>query len=156
MKIYLAARYSRIDELNVYAEELRDDGHFITSRWLKGDHKIHEITARVEAASKTMPLEGSRFALDDWTDLRGAECVISFSEEPRSGHSRGGRHVEFGLALAWEKRVILVGPRENVFHTLPQVEHFWQWADVVRKALLLSKESANEALAEASFEHSEF
>ena len=36
MKIYLAARYSRIEELNVYAQELRDMGYEVTSRWLLG------------------------------------------------------------------------------------------------------------------------
>jgi len=34
---------------------------------------------------------------------------------------RGGRHVEFGLALAQGKHLILVGQPENVFHHLPQV-----------------------------------
>ena len=58
--------------------------------------------------------------------------LIAFSEEPRAGGaSRGGRHVEFGLALAWGKGVVVVGPRENVFHTLPQVEHFWRWPEAL-------------------------
>ena len=34
---------------------------------------------------------------------------------------RGGWHVEFGLALAQGKHLILVGQPENVFHHLPQV-----------------------------------
>jgi hypothetical protein len=38
---------------------------------------------------------------------------------------RGGRHVEFGLALAWSKHLIVAGPREHVFHWLPQV----RWVD---------------------------
>lgn len=45
--------------------------------------------------------------------------------------SRGGRHVEFGMALALGKRVIVVGPRENVFHLLPEVEVHVNWNDFV-------------------------
>lgn len=41
--------------------------------------------------------------------------------------SRGGRHVEFGMALALAKRCIVIGPRENVFHLLPQVEQYDSW-----------------------------
>ena len=38
--------------------------------------------------------------------------LIAFSEEPRAlNASRGGRHVEFGIALALGKKVAVVGPR---------------------------------------------
>ena len=42
--------------------------------------------------------------------------------------TRGGRHAEFGIALALGKRVIVIGPRENVFHALPAVERYESWA----------------------------
>jgi len=45
--------------------------------------------------------------------------VITFTETPRSSNSRGGRHVEFGIALGMRKRAVVIGPRENVFHCLP-------------------------------------
>jgi len=35
------------------------------------------------------------------------------------------------MALALRKRLILVGPRENIFHTLPQVEHREGWPQLV-------------------------
>ena len=130
MRIYLAARYSRIDELNGYADDLRALGHVVDARWLNGNHQIHEKQA-VESATMSVPIEGQQFAVDDCVDILCADCLVAFSEPPRSGASRGGRHVELGLALAWGKRVIVVGPRENVFHTLPQVEHFWTWGEVV-------------------------
>lgn len=56
-----------------------------------------------------------------------ADCVISFTEAPRSSANRGGRHVEFGIALANGARVIVVGHRENIFHWLPQIEFFETW-----------------------------
>ena len=136
MKVYLAARYPRIYELNGYADELRGAGHEVTSRWLLGNHQIHRAIDLVEAATVSIPIEGQPFALDDYDDVARADVVVSFTEPPRTyGASRGGRHVEFGLALAWNKRVLVVGPRENVFHTLPQVEHFWEWGPEVIQRL---------------------
>ena len=35
------------------------------------------------------------------------------------------------MALALKKRLILAGPRENVFHTLPEVEHYASWPQLV-------------------------
>ena len=132
MLIYLAARYSRISELNGYADDLRDVGHLVRARWLLGDHQIHEGADKVEAATVSVPLEGRPFAEDDFRDVFEADMLIAFSEEPRTdGASRGGRHVEFGMALAWGKFVVVVGPRENVFHTLPKVRHFWHWTEAL-------------------------
>ena len=69
----------------------------------------------------SVPMEGQPFALDDAADLQDAEVVISFTETPRSTYGTAvvGRHVEFGMALAWGKRLIVIGPRENVFQTMP-------------------------------------
>ncbi len=57
-----------------------------------------------------------------------ADAVIIFTEIPNTILATGGRHVEFGLALAQGKRVIIVGPRENVFHyLLPDSQVFVTW-----------------------------
>jgi nucleoside 2-deoxyribosyltransferase len=118
VKIYLAARYSRREELLDYRAHLQAIGHEVTSRWLHGNHQIDDAGLSVEGEHK----ERVRFALEDWEDLDAADTVINFTETPRSTSSRGGRHVEFGAALAMDKRCIVVGPRENVFHCLPAVE----------------------------------
>ena len=128
MQIYLAARYSRLDELNGYAADLRALGHTVEARWLLGNQQLHEGADSIDAAIVSVPLEGRPFARDDYEDVRKADMLIAFSEEPRAlNASRGGRHVEFGIALALGKKVAVVGPRENIFHTLPQVDHFWSW-----------------------------
>ena len=63
-----------------------------------------------------------KFATDDLEDVLAAEVLMAFTEEPRSGNSRGGRHVELGIALGTGRhRIVIVGPRENVFCWLPQV-----------------------------------
>lgn len=137
MKIYLAARYSRRDELCTYAEELMAHGHHITSRWLLGNHQITDAGLSEEGSQE----ERERFAVEDWTDLMSADTCISFTEVPRSGSSRGGRHVEFGAALAAGKMCVVVGPRENVFHCLPQVVYYPDWK-AVQKALDPLREGA--------------
>lgn len=125
MKIYLASRYSRREELCGYRAVLEADGHTITSRWLNGNHQIDDQGLSVQATES----ERVRFAVEDWDDLMAADCCISFTEIPRSERTRGGRHVEFGAALAAGKQCIVIGPRENVFHCLPWVSYFTSWTD---------------------------
>jgi hypothetical protein len=124
MKIYLASRYSRREELCGYRSELEAMGHEVTSRWLNGNHQIDDAGLSLEAAAA----ERTRFAQEDWDDLMAADCCISFTEAPRSSNSRGGRHVEFGAAMAAGKVCVVIGPRENVFHCLPDVWWYPEWA----------------------------
>lgn len=125
MRIYLASRYSRFRELQAYRAELEAAGHAVTSRWINGDHQIDDAGLSLQAKES----ERIRFAQEDRDDLLSADCVVSFTEAPRSSNSRGGRHVEHGMALALGKRVIVVGHRENVFHCLPEVEFFATWQE---------------------------
>lgn len=140
MRIYLAARYSRREELCIYRDQLRAIGHDVQARWLDGKHQLSDKGVPIGDGGEAL-VEGvddgstqvqnaelrAKFACDDWEDVTGAEVVVSFTEPPRSNASRGGRHVEFGIALARESRVIVVGYRENIFHWLPQVEFFDTW-----------------------------
>ena len=120
MKIYLASRYSRLPEMQACREDLLAAGHEVTARWVDGAHQASDEDLTSELAS--------RFAVEDYDDLAKADCVISFTEPARTGPTRGGRHVEFGIALALGKRVVVVGHRENVFHALPAVEFYPSWA----------------------------
>ena len=123
--IYLAARYSRREELCEYRSALRALGYQVTSRWLNGNHQIDDAGLSAETKQE----ERVRFACEDWADLERADACINFTESPRGTNSRGGRHVEFGGALALGKRCIVVGPRENVFHCLPNVEIYGTWQE---------------------------
>jgi nucleoside 2-deoxyribosyltransferase len=125
MKIYLAARYSRRDELCKYRAILESKGHQVTSRWLQGGHEITK-----EGSTQAAQEARTRFAQEDWDDLMQADCCVSFTEEPRKTTTRGGRHVEYGAALAKGMRCIVVGFRENVFHCLPEVEFCEKFEDV--------------------------
>lgn len=116
-QIYLAARYSRFPEMQQHRAKLEALGYEVTSRWINGDHQMPE-----EGSPQAKHAERIRFATEDRDDLAAADIVIAFAEEPRKTTTRGGRHVELGMALALGKRVIGVSWRENVFFCLPEVE----------------------------------
>ncbi len=124
MVFYLAARYSRCSELAAHRKELESHGHTVSSRWLDGGHEVTK-----EASGQAADAERRRFAMEDWHDLMEAEVVISWTEEPRKTNGRGGRHVEFGAALAMRKPCVIIGPRENVFHHYPGVEQYDTWTE---------------------------
>lgn len=149
MKIYLASRYSRREELCGYREQLQAEGHEVTSRWLNGKHQISDAGVPISDSGEAL-VEGDdgssthcaaqlrqHFAAEDIEDVQAAECIVSFTEPPRSGHSRGGRHVEFGiglgLAMAGETPplLIVVGHRENLFHWLPCVAFYATWEEAL-------------------------
>ncbi len=76
----------------------------------------------------------SAMAVEDLADVTRADTFIAFAEPPADGAlmpasaGRGGRHAEFGVALMLCDRVVLVGPREHVFHHHPKVVQFNDWA----------------------------
>ena len=115
MKVYLAARYSRREELCGYREQL---GHEVTSRWLNGEHQA------LDEELVTRPSLAMRFALDDLEDIEASRMLVAFTESPRTGATRGVRHVEFGMALQLLPiRTVVVGPIENVFHVLADARY---------------------------------
>lgn len=120
MEIYLAARYSRYKEMQAYAKALEDAGHHVTSRWIAGDHDIKDTNRHADAE------RNERMAIEDMTDLTKSDVVISFTEDPKEATkkrpSKGGMHAEFGIGLALNKRMIVVGPRIHIFHWLPNIE----------------------------------
>jgi nucleoside 2-deoxyribosyltransferase len=120
MKIYIAARFSRRPECNELARAPKAQGHTITSRWVKPDSNQVTPTGLSEQAPDA---ERERFAVDDCHDVQACDMLVSLQEEPRS-NGRGGRHIEFGYALALGKALCCIGPRETVFHHLPNVAHF--------------------------------
>ncbi len=122
MKVYLAARFSRLPELVEYAAELDSAGIEVTSRWIRGGHEW------VGMPDGEIPVKHlARFAKDDLEDIDAADVVVCFTESPRSGPARGGRHFEAGYALAKDKRVLVVGYVENVFYCLPSIVFAETW-----------------------------
>ena len=126
MNIYLAGAYKRRLEIRDYAEQVESMGHTVMSRWLYGGSM--ELDKGEDSVSYSMDVQ--QFALNDIEDIENSDILISFTE-PRFSVSTGGRHVEFGMAVRMKKKLIAVGPRENIFYTLPEVIHFDTWDDTV-------------------------
>ena len=130
MKVYLAARFSRLEELLGYKAELETHGIAVTSRWLLGGHEW------VGVPDEEIPAEQNGvFARIDLDDIDAADMIVCFTEEPGSPYSRGGRHVEFGYALAKGKPPLLVGHLENIFCCLPEVGLVETWPDALASLL---------------------
>ena len=113
-KIYLAARWMRRDEMSVYADILKDDGHEITSTWVYGNEE-------------GLTREGA--AMLDFNDVKRADTFIGFNEGKGTLFTGGGRHTEFGLAYAWGHECLFVNnfqrsrEYEQIFHSLPKLGH---------------------------------
>lgn len=128
VRVYFAARYTRRLEMVAYAADLEVTGFVITSRWLLGDHE----TPANRGLGPVDPHDSMPWALEDIEDVKSADIVISFTEPARVEPGRGGRHVEYGIALGLGKRCIVVGEYENVFHCLPAVEFYATWPEAYR------------------------
>ena len=130
-KFYLAARYSKHPEMQGVRDVLEALGHKVTSRWIDchtdvtGDHS-KSFTPEI---LNERPEDCAPIARHDLEDLNEAEAIIFFSENGDPG--KGGRFVEWGYAWATGKQMILIGPRENVFHTMPLIEHYPDWPHFV-------------------------
>jgi hypothetical protein len=126
MKIYLASRYDRRPEMESYAILLQGLGYEISSRWVWGQHDLPpggELELKHEEAK-------TRIAKEDFRDVLMADVLIFFAEEPPSP-PRGARHVEFGIALAANIDIMVVGPKENIFHWMPGVEHYGEFSHLL-------------------------
>lgn len=118
MKAYLAAQYARRDELREHLTALTPLGIEVTSRWLE---EKEPLNSHMGDKDDNWYIETANVDLDD---IDRADAVIFFSENPRVGVPRGGRHVEFGYALGTNKPIYVIGPKENVFHYIDRVYHF--------------------------------
>ena len=117
-KIYFAGRYRRRTDLTIMASQLEADGHEVTARWIKGLHGGHP---------------DDECAINDEEDVRRSDMLVFLSEKAETGdRGGGGRHVEFGMAYALGKTIIVVGHHENLFHSLPGVIVVKDWEDAKR------------------------
>lgn len=120
-KIYLAAMYAQMHEMQRVRNRLVSAGHEVTSQWVDGK----EADDTKETA-----------AIMNVEDLKKSDTLVHFSLPQGSMYSGGGRQVEYGLAMAMGKRILVVGPRgEHVFHAWPGVRFF----DTVDQLLLFKE-----------------
>lgn len=131
LKIYLAAAWSRREEMQAVAAELRAIGIEITSRWLQQRKSIIPGT-------HTDVFRRNR-AVEDLADVRRADVLVRFTDdlsEPTvpSRLATGSRMFEMGVAYERKMRVFVVGGYQPVFDYLPKVTHV-RHLDELRVAL---------------------
>jgi len=136
-QVYLAGQYARRDELRALAPQLAAKGVQVNSRWLLEDAPLHHSLEDFETEWKRLT------ALKDYWDIQRADTMIFFAESPEQQPRRGGRHVEFGMALALGKKVVVVGGRENIFHFMPGVRHFETFSQLLGSLDAAAKEPAD-------------
>lgn len=112
MRFYLAASFARGAELLDYATILRSLGHEVNSSWIE----ISQNPALFQPEQIA--------AMIDISEIQDCDCLVSFLTTHDFVYQSGGRHVEFGYAYALEKKLVIIGPRENIFHYLPGVLQF--------------------------------
>lgn len=108
MKIYLAAQFKEQALMREWRNKLTATGHTITSSWLD----VNESTETTQAAIE---------AVKDLREIKEAHCIISHTLKRGDLFTGGGRHIEYGYALALDKLMINVGGIESVFHEIPTV-----------------------------------
>ena len=126
-RVYLAAPYSLKPLMEQYARELKEDDINVVSSWLEEPHppdiQLWEVPAETHR----------QYAVRDIEDIHNSDAMVFFVDQTRS-LVRGGRHVEFGIALESNIPIFVVGDFENMFHYLPQIEHFSNW-ELAKNAL---------------------
>lgn len=129
-KYYFAARYESHPEMRDYRAELiaAIPSAVVTARWID----CHGGTVDVSFTSDYMnshPDKCWEHGETDLDDVASSEVIVSFT----GNGGRGGRHVEYGYAIAKGLRLVVVGPREHVFHTHPNAEVYATWSDFLAK-----------------------
>lgn len=116
MKFYMAAKFSRREEMEELAGHLPWVGHECNARWVYGGED---------------GLTREDIAVLDLDDVRDADGIILFTHPRNEPQPGGGRFVEFGYAIALKKRLVVIGPEENIFMSTPGVEMYDTWNDFI-------------------------
>lgn len=116
--IYVAGKFTAQARLRGEAQELRRMGFTVSSTWLDETATDYNATDeyKLECAQRDVDevLECNTFILD----------TLDVSDT-------GGREVELGIALRGDADMfLLVGPRRNVFHFLPEIRQFDTWDEL--------------------------
>lgn len=112
MKIYLASRFQDQAEMREWARKIDAAGLTVVSSWvLKDVDPNHDVRDTSD--------DGNRMAaVRDINDIEKADIVVAFSPPEHFKTGRGGRHAEYGYAIARGMRIVIVGQREHIFHWL--------------------------------------
>jgi hypothetical protein len=109
MKFYLASIFRDRPRMLDVTTDLVLLGHRVTARWIHHPPDVQPMDSRYDLHEK---------AVEDLDDVDKAKGLILFTDDVDGHKGGGGRHVEFGFALAKGKQLYVVGPVTSVFHHL--------------------------------------
>lgn len=109
MNIYIAGKFEAQTRLREIRDRIRavGDDH-VVSTWLDE-----------ESTSEPTPQNAANYAKRDIAEVAEANLFILDTQD---NNLRGGREVEFGVALAMGLALWIVGPPRNVFHHLANAQ----------------------------------
>lgn len=136
MRVYLAAAFALKDTIRARSEELSALGVTPTSRWVY--EKVPSNTTLGEVSEDYLV----RTAQDDIEDIQDCNILAVVTQDPTVPRLRAGAIFEAGYAYGLGKRVISVGPRENIFFYRPDVLNFPDW-DTAREWLVQETDREN-------------
>ncbi len=113
-KIYLADKFGHKMKMRHVRDQLQAAGHEVTSKWVDVEEGVDS-----DASDEKLVV----YAKMDLQDVDDADVLMAFSYPRSQPNIGGGRHIEFGYALARGKRIVVVGPKgEHIFHWMPGVK----------------------------------
>ncbi len=116
--VYLASDFGRYPYVELVARSLeaKTDAIVVVSRW-HATPSDEEVAA--EGTTKALvPPAALEIALLALEDIGRCDTFVVFTT---GEFARGGRHFETGLAYGLGKHILVVGPEEHAFHSLPNV-----------------------------------
>lgn len=136
--VYLASYFDTRSRLLPIRDALTRSGLVITSRWLDEPHQATGAATLNEAVAASTTFKHSdlmEYAERDYNDIYDSDVLVLDTLDITP---RGGREVEFGLALAWYKPCYVVGPERNVFHKMA-FGRWDTWDEALEKLPVLLK-----------------
>jgi hypothetical protein len=118
MNCYLAAAWSRREEIQEVAFDLRAGGIGVTANWLEdGNHP-----------SVTTEKSLREDAIRDVADIKECDAFVRFTDDISgqfvpSHIASGARMFEMGLAWSLGKPIYVVGGKQQIFDRLPNIIH---------------------------------
>jgi nucleoside 2-deoxyribosyltransferase len=106
VNIYIAAPYPLRPVAITVMHDLEAAGHRVTSSWLRTGCQDDDCTLT---------------ARRDLEDIDVADALLVLQPDDWHDKGTGGRHIEFGYALAKGKQLIVFGEPSTNFHHLPHV-----------------------------------
>jgi hypothetical protein len=117
LKFYIAGWFGAKDRLKIVRDAIHEAGiGKVVGTWL--DEEVAapaDPSLAVGYGSPLTPEQARTYALRDIVEIEEADVLIIDTIDV---NPRGGREVEFGLALRAGLALWVVGPQRNVFHYL--------------------------------------